>query len=107
MTRYVQSKLFNGKVRTETESRCSAKTDTKLDKAQQCIPEQANHWYRGYCAPFHDERLNFISTDKVISEDLAGSVLQLRHSVKQWYEEFKTGSFAYGERFVKRYPKDR
>ena len=66
--------MYKVKVRTETENRCSAKTDTKPDKARQCVPEQANHWDWGYYASFHDEKLYFISTDKVISDDLAGSV---------------------------------
>ena len=48
---------------------------------------------------FCDEKLYYISTGKVISENIAGSILATWTQGQQWYEEFKIGCFANDDGF--------
>ena len=58
-----------------------------------------------FLADFRDDKLYCISTGKVISENVAGSILATQTQGQQWYDEFKTGCFADGDRFEKPIPR--
>ena len=58
-----------------------------------------------FLADFRNDKLYCISTGKVVSDDIAESILATRKQGQQWYDEFSTGCFADSDRFEKPIPR--